>query len=40
MARAKFFYDLKKSGATLNGSLELKSVNNAATATVVLTKAR
>jgi hypothetical protein len=39
-ARAKFFYDLKKNGAALNGSLDIRSVNNAATARVWLTKAR
>ena len=35
-ARAKFLYDLKKSGTALNGTLEIKSVNDARSATVSL----
>jgi hypothetical protein len=37
-ARSKFFYDLKKTGTALSGSLEIKSLNNTATATVSLKK--
>jgi hypothetical protein len=37
-ARAKFFYDLTRTGANLNGRLEIKSVNRAAKATVSLKK--
>ena len=37
-ARSKFFYDLKRSGTSLNGALEIKSLNNTASATVSLKK--